>query len=67
MGHIKKFWLESGGYYGYRNIYLDLQEAKVLFGGDRVLGLMQQAKLKGQRCYRTPRGYYRGQVDIVWW
>jgi putative transposase len=27
---IKQFWLESGGHYGYRNIYLDLQEAGML-------------------------------------
>ena len=46
---IKQFWLESGGHYGYRNIHLDLQEAAVDCGRDRVLRLMRQAGIKAQR------------------
>ena len=32
LGRIKQFWLESGGVYGYRKVYSDLQE---LGGGCR--------------------------------
>lgn len=60
LRHIKQFWLESGGHYGYRNIHLDLQQAKITCGRDRVWRLMKQAKLKAQSGYRTPRGYCAG-------
>jgi len=62
---IKQCWLESGGHYGYRNIYSDLQEAQISCGRDRVLRLMRQAGLKAQRGYRTPKGYYGGAPDAV--
>ena len=45
---IKQYWLESGGHSGYRNIYLDLAEAKIVCGRDRVLKLMRQAGLRAQ-------------------
>ena len=54
--YIKQFWLESGGHYGYRNIYLDLQEAAINCGRDRVLRLMRQAGIKAQRGYKPPKG-----------
>jgi transposase InsO family protein len=57
--------LESGGHYGYRNIHLDLQEAAVDCGRDRVLRLMRQAGIKAQRGYKPPKGYYGGTPDIV--
>lgn len=60
---IKQFWLESGGHYGYRNIYLDLQEANIDCGRDRVLRLMREAGLKAQRGYKAPKGYYSGLPD----
>jgi putative transposase len=62
---IKQFWLESGGHYGYRNIYLDCQQAKTQCGRDRVLRLMRQLGLKAQRGYKTPKGYYSGKPDNV--
>lgn len=65
LRHIKQFWLESCGYYGYRNIHLDLQQAKIACGRDRVLGLMQQEKLKAQRGYRKPRDYYGSPMNTA--
>ena len=65
LSSIKQFWLESGGHYGYRNIYSDLQEAKIPSGRDRVLRLMRLAGIKAQRGYRVPRGYYSGTPDII--
>jgi len=63
--YIKQFWLESGGHYGYRNIYLDIQEASIACGRDRVLRLMRLAGIKAQRGYKPPKGYYGGAPDIV--
>jgi putative transposase len=65
LRHIKQFWLESGGHYGYRNIHLDLQQAKIACGRDRVLRLIQQERLKAQRGYRKPRGYYNGSISAA--
>ena len=62
-GHIKQFWLESGGHAGYRNIHLDLLDVQIVCGRDRVLRLMQSAGLRAQRGYRKPRGYYGGSVN----
>ena len=62
---IKQFWLESGGHHGYRNLHLDLLEANISCGRDRVLRLMQQASIKAQRGYRAPKGCYGGKPDIV--
>ena len=65
LGSIKQFWLESGGHHGYRNLHLDLLEAKIPCGRDRVLRLMQQANIKAQRGYRAPKGRYGGKPDVV--
>ena len=65
LRYIKQFWLESGGHYGYRNIHLDLQQAKITCGRDRVLRLMQQERLKAQRGYRKPRGCYSGSMSTA--
>jgi len=46
---IKQFWLESGCHSGYRNIYLDLMEANIPCGRDRVLRLMRQADIEATR------------------
>lgn len=62
---IKQFWLESGGHYGYRNIHLDLCEANIKCGRDRVLRLMRQLGLKALRGYKSPKGYYSGKPDKV--
>jgi putative transposase len=56
IAHIKQCWLESGGHAGYRNIHLDLIDAQIVCGRDRVLRLMQLAGLRAQRGYRRPRG-----------
>lgn len=60
---FKQFWLESGGHYGYRNIYLDLKEAKITAGRDRVLCLMREVDLKAQRGYKIPKGYCGGVLE----
>jgi len=65
LRHIKQYWLESGGHYGYRNIHLDLQQAKITCGRDRVLRLMKLANLRAQRGYRKPRGYYGGELNTA--
>jgi len=65
LGHIKQYWLESGGHYGYRNIYLDLKEAGIACGRDRVLRLMQHAQIRAERGYKKPKGYYSGKPDNV--
>lgn len=61
-GLIKQYWLESGCHYGYRNIHLDLKEAGIDCGRDRVLRLMQDAQIKALRGYDKPRGLYGGTV-----
>lgn len=61
--HIKQLWLESGGHAGYRNLHLDLVEAKVACGRDRTLRLMQAAGLRAVRGYKAPKGYYGGSTN----
>ena len=60
-GLIKQFWLESGCHFGYRNIHLDLMEAKIPCGRDRVLRLMRQADIEAQRGYGKPKNMYTGK------
>ncbi len=65
LRQIKQFWLESGGYYGYRNIHKDLLEARISCGRDRVLRLMRQVDLKALRGYKRPQGCYGGKPDVI--
>ncbi|WP_290654289.1 IS3 family transposase [Idiomarina sp.] len=62
---IKQFWIESGGFHGYRNIYLDFRDADEYCGRDRILRLMQKEGICAQRGYSVPSGYYGGKTDIV--
>ena len=64
-GQIKQFWLESGCHSGYRNIYLDLAEAKITCGRDRVLRLMRASNIRAQRGYKKPKGMYGGKPHLV--
>jgi putative transposase len=64
-GHIKQFWLESGCHSGYRNIHLDLLEAKISCGRDRVLRLMNLAGIEAQRGYGKPKNMYAGKPHTV--
>ena len=57
---IKHHWLASGGHSGYRNIHLDLIEAKVECGRDRVLRLMREAGIKAVRGYKVPKAKHSG-------
>jgi len=61
---VKQYWLASGGHSGYRNIHLDLVDANIDCGRDRVLRLMQQAGLRAIRGYKAPRVNYGGQPDV---
>lgn len=63
--HIRHYWLESGGYYGYRNIHLDLIDAGIKCGRDKVLRLMRLADIRAQRGYKRPKGYYGGKSHIT--
>ena len=62
---IKQFWLESGCHSGYRNIHLDLLEAKIPCGRDRVLRLMKLAGIEAQRGYGKPKNMYAGKPHTV--
>ena len=56
-GLIKRFWLESGGVYGYRKIHCDLKDVGESCGINRVHRLMKADGLKSQRGYRKPRAH----------
>lgn len=62
---IRQFWIESGGFHGYRNIYMDFRDTNQYCGRDRILQLMWKEGLRAQRGYNTPRGYYGGKTDMV--
>lgn len=62
---IKQLWLESGGLHGYRNLHLDLKEEKVICGRDRVLRLMQSAKLQALRGIKRPKVDYSGHESVA--
>lgn len=62
---VKQCWIESGGFHGYRNIYLDLMDMNVTCGRDRVLRLMKGIGIRAQRGYDKPKGYYGGKPDSV--
>lgn len=64
-GKIKQFWLESGCHSGYRNIHLDLMEAKISCGRDRILRLMRAAGIEAQRGYGKPKNMYAGKPHVV--
>ena len=64
-GMKKQCWIESGGYHGYRNLYIDMIDIKSYYGRDRVLRLMRQECIKARRGYKVPRGYYGGSPDHV--
>lgn len=65
LAQIKQSWLESGCHSGYRNIHLDLHEANVNCGRDRVLRLMRSANIRAERGYKKPKGMYRGKPHWV--
>jgi putative transposase len=52
---VRQCWDESGGIYGYRKIYDDLQEMGETCGRNRVYRLMQLAKLRSQSGYQKRR------------
>ena len=64
LGLIKKFWLESGGVYGYRKIADDLRDEGEMCGKHRVYRLMRTEGLRSQTGYRRRQGHY-GKPAIV--
>ncbi|MFT5573915.1 MAG: putative transposase [Cryomorphaceae bacterium] len=65
IGFIKQLWLESGCHSGYRNIHLDMLEAKIMCGRDRVLRLRKHAGIQAERGYQKPKGMYSGKPHMV--
>lgn len=63
-GLIKQFWLESGGVYGYRKVYSDLQELGEGCGENRVYRLRRLAGLRAQVGYRRSR-HRSGSPNVV--
>jgi putative transposase len=65
-GLIKQFWVESGGVYGYRKIYDDMQEVGEICGKHRVYRLMRLEKLQSQTGYRKRRPNHKaGKPSIL--
>ena len=64
LGLIKKFWLESGGVYGYRKITDDLRDEGETCGKHRVYRLMRAEGLRSQTGYRRRQGRY-GKPAVV--
>ncbi len=57
---IKRFWLESGGHYGYRNINLDLKEAKISCG----LASKKAGRKPSKRYFTILKCFIIQNVDI---
>ena len=56
LGHIKQFWLESGGVYGYRKITADMRDIGESCGKHRVYRLMKAEGLRSQTGYHKRPG-----------
>lgn len=65
LGQIKQAWLESGGVYGYRKVYDDLQAQGERCGKHRVARLMKQEGLRSQTGYHRRPGHYSGRPAVV--
>mgnify|MGYP006082725773 CR=1 FL=1 len=64
LGFIKQSWLESGGVYGYRKIYDDIQSAGEACGKNRIYRLAKSEGLQSQPGYKR-RVHYGGKPSIV--
>lgn len=62
---IKRFWLESGGVYGYRKIYNDLLAIGEQCGKNQMLHLMRIAEIASQRGYKRRNPYPIGEPATV--
>lgn len=63
-GLLKRFWLESGGIYGYRKIHCTLKDVGESCGINRIHRLMKANGLKSQRDYHKHRAH-AGAPSIV--
>ena len=64
-GLIKRFWLESGGVYGYRKLTDELREIGGPCGKHRVRRLMRAEGLRAQIGYRRRPGQRYGRPSVV--
>lgn len=64
-GLIKQFWLESGGFYGYRKITDDLCDLGERCGKNRVYRLMKAEGLRSQTGYHRRPGKRYGKPSVV--
>lgn len=64
LGHIKQAWLESGGVYGYRKVYADLQAQGECCGKHRIARLMRQEGLRSQTGYHRRPGHCPAVVAL---
>ena len=62
---IEQSWRESGGVYGYRKVYDDLQELGERCGKHRTHRLMRLAGLRSQTGYKRRKAHYGGQPANV--
>ena len=65
LSHIRHFWLQSGGIYGYRKIFHDLRDAGISCGKHRVARLMRGEGLRSQTGYRRRPGRYSTKPSVV--
>lgn len=66
LGHIKQFWLESGGVYGYRKITADMRDIGESCGKHRVYRLMKAEGLRSQTGYhKRPGGRYSKPSQVA--
>ena len=65
VGHIKQYWLESGGVYDYRKIHDDLREAGERCGKHRVYRLMKGAGLRAEIGYRRRPHHRSGEPSVI--
>ena len=65
LSKIKRFWVESGHTYGYRNLQRDLKDTGEVIGKNRVYRLMKQAKIRSQRGYKRHRGFKGGSEVLA--
>tara|TARA_B100000446_G_scaffold188335_1_gene223706 strand:- start:5013 stop:6023 length:1011 start_codon:yes stop_codon:yes gene_type:complete len=65
LGKIKKFWLESGCSYGYRNITRDFKDCGERCGKNRVHRIMREAGIRSQLGYKKHRGFKGGDLSHV--
>ncbi|ASK17886.1 hypothetical protein CEK60_00550 [Halomonas sp. N3-2A] len=65
LGLIKYSWLESGGVYGYREVYQDLHEAGEAYGKHRLARLMSRKVYALRRAIDDALAAYGGGKPTI--